>query len=130
LFLTDFLRILREKAYINAVMKEIPSHTAIPGEDSQEESGGDVLAMAAGMMREAVRVMWNAARHDDSLLRLCLMRGAGFSLAEMAERCGCTKQAVHKRLKRLARRNPKVADYIRTGNPLDLYMETVDAEKN
>ncbi len=102
----------------------------VAAEDSSEVEGSDAFAIAAGMAREMLRAIWTASGGDADRLRLLLMRGGGMTLEEIGAAMGCSYQAVQCRMRRMTRRHPELAFYIRSGNPLDLYTEmTGHAEK-
>ncbi|MBR4674820.1 MAG: winged helix-turn-helix domain-containing protein [Victivallales bacterium] len=89
----------------------------------------DLYAIAAGMAREAIRAICKASDGRPDAMLLLMMRGSGMSLREIARALGRAHPPVMRRLKRLAKRHPEMADYIRSGNPLDLYTElTKDAK--
>ncbi len=104
---------------------------AVKAVEEAREAGAsdDLYAVAAGMARVALRAIYEGAGGRPDAMLLLFMRGSGMSLREMGRSLGTSHQAVLKRLKRLARRHPSMADYIRSGNPLDLYTEiTQDAK--
>ena len=102
---------------------------AVTASEEGDDGRDDVLVAAAGMAREALRAIHRASDGNPEALRICMMRAAGLSLSEMGAVLGIRKQSVHKRLRRIARRHPLIADYIMRGNPLDLYTEISDYAK-
>jgi DNA-directed RNA polymerase specialized sigma24 family protein len=91
--------------------------TPAPESEDAEETA---LALAASMTREALRLVAQVALGDAVDGGVLLGRMAGMSLAEIGQRLGMSKQAVHKRVRGMARAWPPLAAAL-TGaaNPLD-----------
>ena len=89
-----------------------------PEPESPEE---ELCHEAARMARVMIEQVVSAAEGSGEACLMMLMRGMGLSLAEIAARTGVSKQAVHKRLRGVARRHPVMEAYLRLGggNPLD-----------
>ena len=85
-----------------------------------EDASEEVFRIAASMVREALRLAAEVALTDAVNGGILLGRMAGMSLAEIGQRQGMSKQAVHKRVLAIAGRWPPLAEVL-TGamNPLD-----------
>lgn len=80
-----------------------------PAED-QDESPCGSFATAAAMTREALRLVAEVFCADAEDGIVLLLRFAGLSLAQIGERRGMSKQAVHKRILSMASKWPQLAD--------------------
>ena len=97
--------------YMEAVTPA-PSYDPEPPED-------EALAVAASMVREALRLVADVTLSDHTNGRILLARMAGMSLAEIGSRLGMTKQAVHKRVITIACNWPALASALTDSAPVD-----------
>lgn len=70
--------------------------------DPEPDEAEDALRLAAAMVREALRLAAAVALSDAVNGGILLGRMAGLSLAEIGQKNGMTKQAVHKRVLTIA----------------------------
>ena len=85
------------------------SITPDPGPDDKAE---DEYVIAATMVREALRLAADVALSDAVNGGILLGRMAGLSLAEIGQKNGMTKQAVHKRVLTIAARWPVLGEVL------------------
>ena len=97
--------------YMEAVTPA-PSYEPEPPED-------EALAVAASMVREALRLVADVTLSDSTNGRILLARMSGMSLAEIGSRLGMTKQAVHKRVITIAYNWPALASALTDSAPVD-----------
>lgn len=97
--------------YMEAVTPA-PSYEPEPPED-------EALAVAASMVREALRLVADVTLSDSTNGRILLARMSGMSLAEIGSRLGMTKQAVHKRVITIAYKWPALASALTDSAPVD-----------
>lgn len=97
--------------YMEAVTPA-PSYDPEPPED-------EALAVAASMVREALRLVADVTLSDSTNGRILLARMSGMSLAEIGSRLGMTKQAVHKRVITIACNWPALASALTDSAPVD-----------
>ena len=83
------------------------SITPDPGPDDKTE---DAYVIAATMVREALRLAADVSLSDAVNGGILLGRMAGLSLAEIGQKNGMTKQAVHKRVLTIAARWPALGE--------------------
>lgn len=91
-----------------------PDESAGPpyGADPAEPGADEAYAVAASMVREALRLAADVALDDAVNGGVLLGRMAGLSLAEIGGRLGMTKQAVHKRVLAISQRWPHLGEAI------------------
>ena len=80
--------------------------------DPEPDEAEDAFAVAAAMVREALRIAAAVALSDAVNGGILLGRLAGLSLAEIGQQNGMTKQAVHKRVLTIAARWPALGEVL------------------
>jgi predicted DNA-binding protein YlxM (UPF0122 family) len=82
-----------------------------PAPEPEDESQGQcAFALAASMLREALRLIAEVSDADTEDGVILTMRFAGLSLSEIGCRRKISKQAVHKRIRCMAARWPQLED--------------------
>lgn len=79
-------------------------------EDKPDEQADEAFRMAASMLRESLRLISEVFLSDASDGIILLLRFSGMSLAQIGDKRGMSKQAVHKRIVNMARKWPQLAD--------------------
>jgi hypothetical protein len=90
----------------------------IPAPEPKEYED-DPFNIAAGMVREVIRLLADVATPDYVNGMIVLNRMAGLSLAETGSKLGMSKQAVHKRIIAIITKWPQLADALTDRAPLD-----------
>ena len=80
--------------------------------DPEPDEAEDAFAVAAAMVREALRLAAAVALSDAVNGGILLGRMAGLSLAEIGQKNGMTKQAVHKRVLTIAASWPALGEVL------------------
>ncbi len=79
-------------------------------EEEPEEQQEDAFRLAASMLRESLRLIAEVFMSDASDGIILLLRFSGMSLAQIGDKRGMSKQAIHKRIVKMARKWPQLAD--------------------
>jgi hypothetical protein len=79
-------------------------------EEEPEEQQEDAFRLAASMLRESLRLIAEVFMSDASDGIILLLRFSGMSLAQIGDKRGMSKQAIHKRIVNMARKWPQLAD--------------------
>jgi hypothetical protein len=80
-----------------------------PAEEPEEQQE-DAFRLAASMLRESLRLIAEVFMSDASDGIILLLRFSGMSLAQIGDKRGMSKQAIHKRIVNMARKWPQLAD--------------------
>lgn len=80
--------------------------------DTEPDEAEEAFRLAAAMVREALRLAAAVALSDAVNGGILLGRMAGLSLAEIGQKNGMTKQAVHKRVLAIAARWPALGEVL------------------
>jgi hypothetical protein len=78
--------------------------------EEPEEQQEDAFRLAASMLRESLRLIAEVFMSDASDGIILLLRFSGMSLAQIGDKRGMSKQAIHKRIVNMARKWPQLAD--------------------
>lgn len=97
--------------------------TTVQEEPEEPTEEAERLMLAGSMVRELLRASVEACDGDAGLLLVVLMRLSGRTLEEIGRSRGISRQAVCKRLHRLARRAPAFEHILMRGLPLDIYTD-------
>jgi predicted DNA-binding protein YlxM (UPF0122 family) len=79
-------------------------------EEEPEEQQEDAFRLAASMLRESLRLIAEVFMSDASDGIILLLRFSGMSLAQIGDKRGMSKQAIHKRIVNMAHKWPQLAD--------------------
>lgn len=79
-------------------------------EDKPDEQADEAFRMAASMLRESLRLIAEVFMSDASDGIILLLRFSGMSLAQIGDKRGMSKQAIHKRIVNMAHKWPQLAD--------------------
>lgn len=79
-------------------------------EEEPDEQPDDAFRLAASMLRESLRIIAEVFMSDASDGIILLLRFSGMSLAQIGDKRGMSKQAVHKRIVNMARKWPQLAE--------------------
>lgn len=94
-----------------------------PAPEPEDESQGQcAFALAASMLREALRLIAEVSDADTEDGVILTMRFAGLSLSEIGCRRKISKQAVHKRIRSMAARWPQMEDALAQGAGYDEHL--------
>lgn len=95
-------------------------------EDEAEEKPEDAFALAAGMLRESLRLIAEVLTHDPNDGAILAWRFSGLSMAQIGGKMGMSKQAVHKRIGNMARKWPQLSDALTSSADYDQYLAGQD----
>ena len=79
-------------------------------EDEPDEQADEAFRMAASMLRESLRLIADVFMSDASDGIILLLRFSGMSMAQIGDKRGMSKQAIHKRIVNMGRKWPQLAD--------------------
>jgi len=91
-------------------------------EDEAEEKPEDAFALAAGMLRESLRLIAEVMTYDSHDGVILAWRFSGMSLAQIGDKMGMSKQAVHKRIGNMARKWPQLSEALTSSADYDQYL--------